>query len=115
MPLIKLETSADLPDDKKTTLLPQLSRIIAEEIGKPETYVMVTIEQNRLMMSGSDAPAAFMDVRSIGGLTPEINQAISKRLCTLMDRELGISYDRTYITFIDMPRTHWGWNGRTFG
>lgn len=115
MPLIKLETSADLSDEKKASLLPQLSRIIAEEIGKPEVYVMVTIEQNQMLMSGSDSAAAFADVRSIGGLTADINQAISKRLCSLLDQELGVSIDRTYINFTDIPRTHWGWNSRTFG
>jgi phenylpyruvate tautomerase PptA (4-oxalocrotonate tautomerase family) len=43
MPLLKLEITASLSDDKRKALLVALSRIVAEAIGKPEDYVMVTV------------------------------------------------------------------------
>ncbi len=43
MPLLKLETTVALADDKKKALLAALSKIVAGTIGKPEQYVMVVI------------------------------------------------------------------------
>jgi phenylpyruvate tautomerase len=115
MPLLKLETSVALTEEKKTALLPRLSKIVAEEIGKPETYVMLTIAGNGMMMSGTDEPAAFIEVRSIGGLTHDVNKAISNRVCELLEKELGISADRIYLNFAELTRVNWGWNRSTFG
>lgn len=45
MPLLKLETTVVLSEDKRKALLASLSKTVAETIGKPEQYVMVTIGQ----------------------------------------------------------------------
>jgi phenylpyruvate tautomerase PptA (4-oxalocrotonate tautomerase family) len=42
MPLLKLETTVALTEDKRQALLASLSKIVAETIGKPQQYVMVT-------------------------------------------------------------------------
>jgi phenylpyruvate tautomerase PptA (4-oxalocrotonate tautomerase family) len=41
MPLLKLETTIGLSDDKRKALLVALAKIVAETVGKPERYVMV--------------------------------------------------------------------------
>jgi hypothetical protein len=41
MPLLKLETTVVLSEDKRQALLASLSKIVAETIGKPQQYVMV--------------------------------------------------------------------------
>jgi phenylpyruvate tautomerase PptA (4-oxalocrotonate tautomerase family) len=69
MPLLSLETTVALTEDKRQALLASLSKIVAETIGKPQQYVMVTASQVAIQMSGSPGDAAFVDVRSIGGLT----------------------------------------------
>src|ERR1039458_9095158 len=69
MPLLRLETTVALTEDKQQALLASLSKIVAETIGKPQQYVMVTASQVAIQMSGSPGDAAFVDVRSIGGLT----------------------------------------------
>lgn len=115
MPLIKLETSAELKEKEKNALLPVLSKIISEEIGKPETYVMVTLAGSAILMSGTDEPAAFVDVRSIGGLTRDVNKMISDRICSLLAKELNMEPDRVYINFTELTHANWGWKGSTFG
>ena len=45
MPLLKLETTVVLPEDKHKTLLASPSKSVAETIRKPEQYVMVTLGQ----------------------------------------------------------------------
>ena len=75
MPLLKLETTVALADDKKKALLASLSKIVAGTIGKPEQYVMVTISSATILMSGKTGEAAFVDIRSIGGLNNNVNPA----------------------------------------
>jgi phenylpyruvate tautomerase PptA (4-oxalocrotonate tautomerase family) len=73
MPLLKLETTVVLSEDKREALLVSLSKAVAETIGKPEQYVMVTASQAAMVMSGKPGDAAFVDIRSIGGLSDDVN------------------------------------------
>jgi phenylpyruvate tautomerase PptA (4-oxalocrotonate tautomerase family) len=52
MPLLKLETTVVISEEKRKTLLTSLSKTVAETIGKPEQYVMVSVSQAGLLMSG---------------------------------------------------------------
>lgn len=115
MPLLKLETNVALPDDKRKTLLPALSKIVAQTIGKPEDYVMVTINSSAILMSGKPGDAAFVDVRSIGGLSDDVNRQLSKKICTLLNESLGVTHDRVFLNFTDINGGNWGWKGSTIG
>ncbi len=115
MPLLQLHTSVAVPAEQRNSLLSRLSKLVAEVIGKPETYVMATLSEGPICMSGEVAPAAFVDVRSIGGLEPDVNRRLSEGVCTLLDEDLGISGNRVYLNFVDVQRTNWGWDSRTFG
>ena len=115
MPLLKLETTAALPDEKTEALLASLSKIVAETIGKPEQYVMVTASPAAMLMSGKPGAAAFVDLRSIGGLGDDVNRQLSQKICKLLGESLGVPPDRIYLNFTDVPAGNWGWNGDTFG
>ena len=115
MPLMKLKISLSLSDEKRKDLLAAMSKIVAEGIGKPERYVMVTIEETSIILAGEYGDAAYAEIKSIGGLNREVNRKISKKFCELLDESLGISSDRIYINFIDVSASNWGWNGDTFG
>ena len=67
------------------------------------------------MMAGKPGPAAFADIRGIGGWTPAVNKKVSQALCALFKENLQIPPDRVYMTFTDIPATNWGFNGGTFG
>jgi phenylpyruvate tautomerase PptA (4-oxalocrotonate tautomerase family) len=115
MPLLKLETTVALPDEKRKTLLAALSKVVAGTIGKPEQYVMVTISQSAILMSGKPGDAAFVDIRSIGGLSDDVNRKLSQQICKLLNESLGIEPARIYLNFTDIDALNWGWNGSTFG
>ena len=115
MPLLKLETSSVIPEDKQKVLLPTLSKAVAGIIGKPEQYVMVTANSATIIMSGKGGDAAFVDVRGIGGLSGDVNRKLSKEVCKLLGDTLGIKPDRVYLNFTDIDAGSWGWNGSTFG
>jgi len=46
MPLLKLETTVPLPEEKAKPLLTALSKAVASAIGKPEQYVMITANRS---------------------------------------------------------------------
>ena len=115
MPLLKLETTVALSQERREALLASLSEIVAETIGKPQQYVMVAASQAAIQMSGSPGDAAFVDVRSIGELTGVVNRKLSQKVCQLLHDSLGIPPNRIYLNFTDVNASHWGWNGNTFG
>ncbi len=91
----------------------KLSAKFAEQTGKPEDYVTTLLETDVPMtFAGSPAPAAFVEVKSIGALYPP---AMTAAFCELITSRTGIPADRIYICFEDVPASSLGWNGRTFG
>ena len=115
MPLLKLETTVVLSEDKRKALLASLSKAVAGTIGKPEQFVMVTVGQAAILMSGKAGDGAFVDIRSIGGLSGDVNRQLSQKIGSLLKESLGVPPDRIYLNFTDVPAANWGWNGDTFG
>ena len=115
MPLLKLQTNVSVPAPKHAELLAGMSKLVAQAIGKPEQYVMATVAEGPILMAGKDGPAAFADVRSIGGLDARANREISQNLCVLLNKTLGIPANRVYLNFTDVAPGNWGHNGSTFG
>lgn len=111
MPLIKIESSQEISPEVQAGL----SKITAERIGKPETYVMVSAEKADLMMAGSEGAAAFIEVKSIGGLSHDVCEKLSAEICGLLNEKLTIPADRIYLNFTDVPASQWGFNGSLFG
>ena len=116
MPLIKTVVSVECGKEKKDALALELSKICADGIGKPESYVASLVEDDAsVAFGGSLSPAAFVEVRSIGGLNGGVNAGLSKSICSKLKETLGIPEDKVYINFTDVPANSWGWNGGTFG
>lgn len=115
MPLLKLETTVVLNEEKRKDLLAKLSGIVAETIGKPEEHVMVTVSPCAILMSGKSGDAAFVDARSIGGLSPGVNRQLAQKICRLLNQSLGVPPGRIYLNFTEVEASNWGWDGKTFG
>jgi phenylpyruvate tautomerase len=115
MPLIRMETSVAITKEKKPEIIEKLSKITAEATGKPEQYVMATLSESTICFAGKTGPAAFIDIRSIGSINRKVNNNLCGELKTYLEQSLGISGDRVYINFTDVPGANWGWNGSTFG
>lgn len=114
MPLLQLKTSAEITPNKKNQLLTDLSGVLSKVTGKPEAYVMITIQHADTCMAGESCIAAFVDIRGIGGLDPETNKKLSKAVCDCLFDNLGIEGDKIYINFTDIKAANWGWDGGTF-
>lgn len=117
MPLIKVQTSISHPGfPQVSVLLKALSAALAKHTRKPEAYVMTMLECDRSMtFGGTSAPACYVEVKSVGSMTPDQTSAMSQDFCQQIHQELGVALDRIYIEFADAKGFMWGWNGQTFG
>ncbi|MGL6134822.1 MAG: phenylpyruvate tautomerase MIF-related protein [Prochlorococcaceae cyanobacterium] len=118
MPLLSIKTSAQAPAAAALDgLLRDISGRIAGHLGKPEAYVMTAFEGGVAMtFAGSGAePVAYLELKSVGRLSPQITAAVSDDLCGLIEERLGVPAARTYIEFAAAEGYLWGWNRRTFG
>jgi phenylpyruvate tautomerase len=112
MPYVKIQTNQTIGDT--AGMLKKLSKVSAEAIGKPETYVMTACDpKTEMTFGGTDAPAAFLQCKSIG-LSGSQTKNISSALCNFCEKELQIPPDRVYIEFAGAEGSMWGWKGSTF-
>lgn len=114
MPYLLVRTNQPVAGEKQPELLRKFSAATAQALGKPERYVMVSLEHGRPMLfAGDEAPCAYLELKSIG--LPETKTAeLSATLCDLIGGALNIPQDRIYIEFADAARHMWGWDGATF-
>jgi phenylpyruvate tautomerase len=114
MPYLRIQTNAPQAQEQAKALLAAASKTAAQALGKPERYVMVELSENPLLLfAGTDEPAAYVELKSIG-LPAGQTKALSQTLCALLETQLGIKPARVYIEFTDIQGGLWGWNGGTF-
>ena len=110
MPYINVSTSAKLNDKGK--LLEEISILISSLTNKSRSFVMAKIDDNCQMYFGDKTPSCFLEIKSIGSMNPS---EMAKPISNFVYEKMGISIDRIYISFEDVPASFWAWNGRTFG
>lgn len=114
MPYLKLQSNCEIDPKQQPDLLATLSRTVSEALGKSENYVMIVLDTAKPMFfAGNDAPAAFLELKSLG-LPDERTAELSAALCEALEGHLGIPAARVYVEFAAPARHLWGWNGRTF-
>ncbi len=115
MPMLHLQTTVTVPEDQRQDLLAGLSKIVTAAIGKPETCVMIRLDETAMLMAGKTGPAAWVEVRSIGGLNAKVNAHLSAKICAFLRQSLAIAPERIYLNFLEIEANQWGWKGETFG
>jgi phenylpyruvate tautomerase PptA (4-oxalocrotonate tautomerase family) len=114
MPYLKIQTNLALSKSAERALMKESSALVARELEKPESFVMIALQPDTTMIfAGSDDPVAFLELKSVG-LPGRKTKALSQALCTLVEEQLGIAKERVYVKFIDVNRGMWGWKGDTF-
>ena len=112
MPLLELTTNTTINDCQH--IAQQASKLTAEILGKPESYVMVKIQpEQTLIFAGTDEPAAHVKLKSLG-LAENSTADFSEKICSFISSQLNINSARIYIEFASPERHMWGWDGKTF-
>jgi len=112
MPLLEISTNTTIDDQQK--IAEQASKLTADLLGKPESYVMVKLQPEQILMfAGSSEPAAHIKLKSLD--LPENRTAdFSDSICSFISSQLNIDSTRIYIEFTNPERHMWGWDKRTF-
>ena len=114
MPCIIVHRNFPIEKEKTGVLQDRLCAVTEEVLNKPKDYIMVVIdEQKAIRFGGSDGPALFVEVKSIG-LPGDSTTVLSRMICDTVSELLSVPIDRVYLEFADSPRSMWGWNGGTF-
>ena len=112
MPVLQITSNVTI--DNADTLAKQASSLAAEMLGKPESYVMVSINGAAdLIFAGTNDPCAHLVLKSLG-LPESETRTYSAKLCSFIEQQLGVSPSRTYIEFVNPERHMFGWNSSTF-
>ena len=113
MPLVRVQLSTAV--EARDELKAELSKAVAGALGKPESYMMVVLEpETSMLMGGTDAPAALVEVRSVGTINSDQSSALSAALSQILART-GVEANRVYCNFTGVPPAMWGMGARTFG
>ena len=113
MPYIGVKTSVDITAEKEAVLKAKMGKAVETLPGKSERWLMCEFTDScRLWLSGSDAPAAFVEVKLYGKADSAVYERMSGIICIILADELEIPSDRVYITYSEF--TDWGWNGSNF-
>jgi len=114
MPFLKIQTNAKMSSEQQQTAIKALSETVATMLGKPERYVMVSLEYNsNMLFAGTDQDLAYLELKSIG-LAEDKTTEYSLTLCQKVSQQLNVTTDRVYIEFNNADRHLWGWNEATF-
>lgn len=114
MPLLTISTNIPLDNQAAQALCLKSSSHVASLLGKPESYVMVSLQANLAMcFAGDAAPCASVQLKSLG-LPGQQTTEFSASLCDFLQQQTGIPTARIYIEFSDPERQMWGWDRRTF-
>jgi phenylpyruvate tautomerase len=117
MPLLNLFSSVEQPDEHALTqMLKSFSKLLAAELGKPESYVMVGLAPRMAMsFAGSREPACYAELKNVGRLSHDKVEQLSGALCDAIAKGLGLQRNRIYIEFTNADGALWGFDGGTFG
>ena len=111
MPRIHVTSNLSLSDAEKSNALHTLSQTVAELLNKPERAVMTTWTTAKMTMAGTDATAAFVELRTVR-LPADDTERLSKEICERLSLTAEIRSDRIFINFIDVEPKNWGWDGK---
>jgi phenylpyruvate tautomerase len=114
MPLLTISTNISLDDQAAQALCTKASAHVSELLGKPESYVMVSVQHGKAMsFAGNSTPCAMIELKSLG-LPEHQTTEFSESICDFLMQHTGIPTNRIYIEFSAPQRHMWGWDKRTF-
>lgn len=114
MPFINVMVSTDVSEEQAAAVKTKLGEAISLFPGKSESYFMVRITPCcRLYFGGDDSqPIAYGEFKLLGDSTREYYEKFTAAFCKIMEEELKIPQNRTYINYQGFE--HWGYDGYNF-
>ena len=113
MPLLEVSSNLVLTEAEKMNCLQMLSKAAAELMEKPESVVMTVWHSSKMTFGGSDSSTLHLAVKAIR-MPDDAPQRLTPELTERIRLTVSVPPERIFITFTDVPPSHWGWNHKTF-
>ncbi|KAJ8898902.1 hypothetical protein K2173_008393 [Erythroxylum novogranatense] len=102
MPCLNISTNVTLDGVDTSAILSEATSTVASIVGKPEAYVMIVLKGSVPMaFGGTEQPAAYGELVSIGGLNPDVNKKLSAAISSILEKKLSVPKSRFFIKFFD--------------
>ncbi|MGF1449809.1 MAG: phenylpyruvate tautomerase MIF-related protein [Opitutales bacterium] len=112
MPSLLCHHNATLSAEASQAFAHTLCRETASLLGKPPAYMLATVQQADAMSMDTNAePAAVFHLEGLS-LTADKVGPVVERLTALCTEHLRTAPSRVHIIAADIPRTHWGFDGK---
>lgn len=113
MPFIDSKITVAVSAEKREVIKSELGKAISL-INKPESFLMIGFEDNYdLYMAGKKLDkGAFVSVQLLGSASSDAYSKMTKAICDILEKELGIPGSGVYVTY--QGYSDWGWDGRNF-
>ncbi|KAL3585803.1 hypothetical protein D5086_012670 [Populus alba] len=102
MPALIISTNVSLDGVDTSSILSEATSEVAKLIGKPANYVMIVLKGSiPISLGGTQEPAAFGELVSIGGLGPDVNKNLSFAIASILEKKLSVPKSRLFLKFYD--------------
>ncbi|XP_010558386.1 PREDICTED: macrophage migration inhibitory factor homolog isoform X1 [Tarenaya hassleriana] len=102
MPCLNISTNVSLDGVDTSSILSEATSSVAKIIGKPENYVMIVLKGSvPVAFGGTEQPAAYGELVSIGGLNPDVNKKLSAAISAILENKLSVPKSRFFLKFYD--------------
>ncbi|CAN6576064.1 unnamed protein product [Malus baccata var. baccata] len=108
MPCLNISANVNLDGVDTSAVLSEATSTVAKIIGKPEAGSVP------ISFGGTEEPAAYGELVSIGGLNPDVNKKLSAAIAAILETKLSVPKSRFFLKFYDTKGSNFGWNGSTF-
>ncbi|GFY95762.1 tautomerase/MIF superfamily protein [Actinidia rufa] len=107
MPCLNLSTNVNVDGVDTSSILKEATSVVAQLVGKPEAYVMIVLKGSVPMaFGGTEQPAAYGELVSIGGLNPDVNKKLSAAISTILETKLSVPMSRFFLKFYDTKASY---------
>uniref|UniRef100_K3XCN0 L-dopachrome isomerase n=1 Tax=Globisporangium ultimum (strain ATCC 200006 / CBS 805.95 / DAOM BR144) TaxID=431595 RepID=K3XCN0_GLOUD len=114
MPSVHVFSNVSKASVVTASALRALSKSLSVALDSPEPSVLVQLSLDQPMLfAGSDAPCAFIHIRSIGKIDAEHNPKTAQALTATVTDVLGVPAERVFMNLSEVAASNWGAKGTT--
>ncbi|XP_020219612.1 macrophage migration inhibitory factor homolog [Cajanus cajan] len=112
IPCLTVSTNVSLDGVDTSSVLSQLISAVAKIMARPHSYVMAALEGSiPTCFGGTEEPAAFGELVSMGALNPELNNKLTAEIASILETNLSVPKSRFFLKFYDIQGYNCGLNG----
>ncbi|RLN90744.1 hypothetical protein BBJ28_00010028 [Nothophytophthora sp. Chile5] len=113
MPFLHVSSNVPKANVDANAAIRALSKSISDALDRPEPHVMVQLDlEQHMLFQASDAPCAFVQIRSIGRIDSVKNPKTAEAVTATVAQVLNVPADRVFLNLNDIASNNWAFDGK---